>query len=372
VIRTNRRKGFTLIELLVVIAIIAVLIGLLLPAVQKVREAAARAQSQNNLKQMGIGFHNIASVYNGLEPPAVGVFPIGTLNAANVPQTGAYGSAFFHLLPHVEQDNIYKLALNTSTTLVNTGTLATLTAATGTVKIYCAPGDPSNPGTTTLTTSYCINGAVFGLQNGGTARFPALFNNKGTTGCILVFERFASPGSGAGFPRNWNSTASAGAGSTGNNPGSAYLYSPYSVGNAHAPAPQTPPSQTGNGNRANNGGNTTPGGVNIATTTGFTDPFTGAAGTQNCVRFGNTPQTVETAAPVEGANGRMRPHGFNSASINVLLGDGSARSVSTAVNGIFAVPTGFTGGAATAPLTVWAWACAAQGGTGNLPPPSGW
>jgi prepilin-type N-terminal cleavage/methylation domain-containing protein/prepilin-type processing-associated H-X9-DG protein len=113
----SRRNGFTLIELLVVIAIIAILIGLLLPAVQKVREAAARMQCMNNLKQWGLALHNYHDA-NGRFPAAHNIgttwytsylreFPAAGMNGI-YPTDGPFFSWTFQVSPFIEQDNAFK------------------------------------------------------------------------------------------------------------------------------------------------------------------------------------------------------------------------------------------------------------------------
>jgi prepilin-type N-terminal cleavage/methylation domain-containing protein len=157
------RAGFTLIELLVVIAIIAVLIGLLLPAVQKVRAAAARTMSANNLKQLGLAMHNLHDT-NGALPPMFGGY--GT--------SGAQGSLFFHMLPHIEQENIYRLGSDAARSRV--------------VKTFQAPADVTyNQGTIELAASYSGTSTAWGqgswTASGATGAPYAgtIFNPANTT-----------------------------------------------------------------------------------------------------------------------------------------------------------------------------------------------
>ncbi|HEY7312630.1 MAG TPA: DUF1559 domain-containing protein [Gemmataceae bacterium] len=200
------RQGFTLIELLVVIAIIAILIGLLLPAVQKVREAAARMQCSNNLKQLGLATHNINDVMGSL-PPVNSPDGWTPLTRAASGYNGGPWTTFAFLLPFLEQQNIYNAM--TRTAYPPGGYCGGQYYQV--VKTYLCPSDPSVNNGFSLTTyggangfaasCYSANYYVFGNPQAGSDYYCVQGSNSlprsipdGLSNTIFFGEIYASCG----------------------------------------------------------------------------------------------------------------------------------------------------------------------------------
>ncbi len=233
IVSRRSRSAFTLIELLVVIAIIAILIGLLLPAVQKVREAAARAQCQNNLKQIALAVHNYASAYQQLLPPL-------TADQARPKYGNFNGSIFVSLLPYLEQDNLFQSAYNNTPACTWWAPIPPVTYSfpginppptlaqipnpaleSAPIKIYTCPSDATiingfsgNQNNLWAASSYSANYQLFGTFNGwsafGQTAAGASFRNcfaspfnignipDGTSNTVAFGEQFSACGGTAG------------------------------------------------------------------------------------------------------------------------------------------------------------------------------
>jgi prepilin-type N-terminal cleavage/methylation domain-containing protein/prepilin-type processing-associated H-X9-DG protein len=197
----RRNRGFTLIELLVVIAIIAILIGLLVPAVQKVREAAARMSCTNNLKQMSLATVHAADTFQSVLPPGDGLYP--NQQAADY---NSYASVFFHILPFIEQGNAYKATLQPNDPHGQNGTHLTYSpfwnVLNGNIKTYICPSDPTQTttgGWNSGLSSYAYNAQMFPVDWNGRKKFPASITD-GTSNTIFFTEQ---RGACNGFWPDW-------------------------------------------------------------------------------------------------------------------------------------------------------------------------
>jgi len=264
------KKGFTLIELLVVIAIIAILIGLLLPAVQKVREAAARMKCQNNIKQIGLAVHNLNTTFGVLPPPGAGAANGSGWNS--VVSNGPFKNqtpGFFLLFPYIEQTAVYNMVI------AQGGNVSTPTAYQNTkISMLVCPtdtsgsggngfGSPVGPDATFAISNYAWNYLALGdpasNRQEGAANLPASFPD-GTSQTIFFGERYAWYGNA-----NVNGTPCSSLWFNSENRWMAQICSaPYAGGTGYAPCPLfqvkplvlNAPNASGGGSSPHTGGTT--------------------------------------------------------------------------------------------------------------------
>lgn len=301
----SKRRGFTLIELLVVIAIIAVLIGLLLPAVQKVREAAARTQCQNNLKQIGLAFHNYHDANNGLpgnvRPDAVSTVRVRWLT---------------YLLPYLEQGNSFRnVDLN-----VNWHQPANLPVFGSRLKVVECPSAPNGqvldgaPDTTPPWTTIVANGDYSGFY-GVSPELVSLglvhpASAGVSNGAISKTQKLRFADFSDGLSNTLHLTESAGRPNI------------YRKGSALRAASGT--------DRVNGGGWCRPATeLNIlrgSSADGTVIPGPQAINVINGEALGTYPH------PFYGVDGSGQVYGFHSGGVNALFVDGSVRFVGQSVN----------------------------------------